>query len=211
MPLQLNNFHVKLLAAIFMVIDHVGVVFFPDVLAFRMVGRLSFPLFAWLLAQGEQHTRNVERYLFRLLVIGIISQPLYVLALQGKFLNILFTLMLGVAMLRLARHWPEQRYWIWAASMMAAELLRFEYGAYGLAIVGLLSQFRANYYWWGIWLGLHVFLAIASSEFGLFQLPAALTPLFLLLANQQKGSTMRWFYTFYPAHLLLIWAVARSQ
>ena len=211
MPLQLNNFHIKLLAAIFMVIDHVGVVFFPNILAFRMVGRLSFPLFAWLLAQGEQHTRNVERYLLRLLVLGIVSQPLYVLALSGTALNILFTLMLGVAMLRLSRLFPEQRYAIWAASMIAAELLKFEYGAYGIVLIGLLSQFRSSYYWWGIWLGLHLFLAIASSEFGVFQLPAALVPIFLLLANQQKGPTMRWFYTFYPAHLLLIWAVARSQ
>ena len=211
MQLRLNNFHIKLLAAIFMVIDHVGVVFFPNILAFRMVGRLSFPLFAWLLAQGEQHTRNVERYLLRLLVLGIVSQPLYVLALSGTALNILFTLMLGVAMLRLSRHFPEQRYGIWAASMIAAELLKFEYGAYGIVLIGLLSQFRSSYYWWGIWLGLHLFLAIASSEFGVFQLPAALVPIFLLLANQQKGPTMRWFYTFYPAHLLLIWAVARSQ
>lgn len=211
MQLQLNNFHIKLLAAIFMVIDHVGVVFFPNVLAFRMVGRLSFPLFAWLLTQGEQHTRNIERYLIRLLLLGIVSQPLYVVALQGEFLNILFTLMLGVAMLRLGRRYPEQRYWIWAASMVAAELLKFEYGAYGLAIIGLLSQFRSSYYWWGIWLGLHLFLAIASSNFGLFQLPAVVTPLLLLLTNQQKGPTVRWFYTFYPAHLLLIWAIARSQ
>lgn len=211
MQLQLNNFHIKLLAAIFMVIDHVGVVFFPNVLAFRMVGRLSFPLFAWLLTQGEQHTRNIERYLIRLLLLGIVSQPLYVVALQGEFLNILFTLMLGVAMLRLGRRYPEQRYWIWAASMVAAELLKFEYGAYGLAIIGLLSQFRSSYYWWGIWLGLHLFLAIASSNFGLFQLPAVVTPLLLLVTNQQKGPTVRWFYTFYPAHLLLIWAIARSQ
>ena len=211
MQLQLNNFHIKLLAAIFMVIDHVGVVFFPNVLAFRVVGRLSFPLFAWLLTQGEQHTRNIERYLIRLLLLGIVSQPLYVVALQGEFLNILFTLMLGVAMLRLCRRYPEQRYWIWAASMVAAELLKFEYGAYGLAIIGLLSQFRSNYYWWGIWLGLHLFLAIASSNFGLFQLPAVVTPLLLLVTNQQKGPTVRWFYTFYPAHLLLIWAIARSQ
>ncbi|WP_199296043.1 MULTISPECIES: TraX family protein [unclassified Trichocoleus] len=211
MQLQLNNFHIKLLAAIFMVIDHVGVVFFPNVLAFRVVGRLSFPLFAWLLTQGEQHTRNIERYLIRLLLLGIVSQPLYVVALQGEFLNILFTLMLGVAMLRLGRRYPEQRYWIWAASMVAAELLKFEYGAYGLAIIGLLSQFRSSYYWWGIWLGLHLFLAIASSNFGLFQLPAVVTPLLLLVTNQQKGPTVRWFYTFYPAHLLLIWAIARSQ
>ncbi|MEP0871894.1 conjugal transfer protein TraX [Trichocoleus desertorum AS-A10] len=211
MQLQLNNFHIKLLAAIFMVIDHVGVVFFPNVLAFRVVGRLSFPLFAWLLTQGEQHTRNIERYLIRLLLLGIVSQPLYVVALQGEFLNILFTLMLGVAMLRLGRRYPEQRYWIWAASMVAAELLKFEYGAYGLAIIGLLSQFRSSYYWWGIWLGLHLFLAIASSNFGLFQLPAVVTPLLLLITNQQKGPTVRWFYTFYPAHLLLIWAIARSQ
>ncbi|MBD2097289.1 TraX family protein [Trichocoleus sp. FACHB-591] len=209
--MQLNNFHIKLLAAIFMVIDHVGVVFFPNVLAFRVVGRLSFPLFAWLLTQGEQHTRNIERYLIRLLLLGIVSQPLYVVALQGEFLNILFTLMLGVAMLRLGRRYPEQRYWIWAASMVAAELLKFEYGAYGLAIIGLLSQFRSSYYWWGIWLGLHLFLAIASSNFGLFQLPAVVTPLLLLVTNQQKGPTVRWFYTFYPAHLLLIWAIARSQ
>ena len=66
----LTNYHLKLLAAATMVIDHVGVVFYPDNDWLRIVGRISFPLFVWLLVQGETHTRNVWQYGLRLAGAG---------------------------------------------------------------------------------------------------------------------------------------------
>ncbi|OKH21168.1 TraX family protein [Chroogloeocystis siderophila 5.2 s.c.1] len=205
--MQLNNYHIKLLAAIFMVIDHVGIVFFPQVFIFRVIGRLSFPLFAWLLAQGERYTRSFGRYLQRLVLLGLLSQPLYVLTLSGTRLNILFTLSLGLIILRLSRRLREYKYLIWTLGIVSAELVRVEYGAYGVAAMCLLSIFTPNLHWWLAWIGLHLVDAITVSN--IFQLPAIVTPVFIHFANHQRGSSARWFYSFYPLHLLVLFLIFR--
>ena len=137
---MLNNYQIKLLAALFMVIDHVGVVFFPETAVLRVIGRLSFPLFAWLLAEGERHTHNFRQYLLRLLILGVISQPIYQFALGGTYINILLMLALGLVTLRLSRRFEQYYFIIWATAIIAAELLRLEYGAYGMAVIWLLAN-----------------------------------------------------------------------
>lgn len=99
----MTSFDIKILAALLMVIDHVGLVFFPDQLIFRYLGRLSFPLFAWLLGQGEKHTRDVYAYLLRIVIWGLVSQPIYVLLFHNEQLNILFTLAIGLVALFLPK------------------------------------------------------------------------------------------------------------
>jgi len=97
----MSAFQIKLLALITMVIDHVGVFLFPDIQLLRMIGRISFPLFAWLIANGAMHTKNINNYLKRLLMFAIISQIPFILAMrlvEPNFweLNILFTLAIGL-------------------------------------------------------------------------------------------------------------------
>ena len=109
----LTNYHLKLLAAATMVIDHVGVVFYPDNDWLRIVGRISFPLFVWLLVQGETHTRNVWQYGLRLAALGVLSQPLYQIVLDANRPNILFQLLLGLVCLRLTRRFSTFALPIW--------------------------------------------------------------------------------------------------
>ncbi|MGB3200723.1 MAG: TraX family protein, partial [Nodosilinea sp.] len=97
----LTSYQLKLLAAITMLVDHIGVVFFPDDVRFRLVGRISFPLFIWLLVQGEAHTRDLGRYAIRLAILGLVSQPIYQLFFDINRLNILFELLVGLGCLRL--------------------------------------------------------------------------------------------------------------
>ncbi|MEB3337846.1 MAG: TraX family protein [Leptolyngbyaceae bacterium] len=210
-PLQLNNYHIKLLAAFWMIVDHVGVIFFPQILTFRVLGRLSFPLFAWLLAQGEKHTHNFQNYLLRLLVLGAISQIPYFLALTNQNLNILFTLALGLWLLRLSRLAPPPtEYIILGIGAIAAEVLNFSYGAYGILMIGLIAKFKPTLLWWAVWIVLHLVSAgLLSSSWGLFQFPAVITPVFLHFANHQQGKTARWFYGFYPLHLLILLGIKR--
>jgi hypothetical protein len=124
----LTNYAIKLLAAATMLIDHIGVVFFPDAIGWRIVGRLSFPLFIWLLVQGEAHTRDIWRYVLRLVALGAVTQPIYQLTFGTARPNILFVLLLGLVCLRLARNFPRFEIPIWL-------------GAAGLS-VGPLSSFR---------------------------------------------------------------------
>ena len=72
----------KLIALVFMFIDHSGKVLFNNMTEMRTLGRIAFPLYVWCMIVGFYRTRNVSRYLIRIMLVGLISQPLYLLALD---------------------------------------------------------------------------------------------------------------------------------
>ena len=71
----INNSNLKLIAALLMVIDHVGAVFFPTIHILRYLGRLSFPIFAFCISEGFYYTKSKTKYLLKLLIFAIISEP----------------------------------------------------------------------------------------------------------------------------------------
>lgn len=91
----------KIIALVFMFIDHSGKMLFPYVPEMRILGRIAFPLYAWCMVVGFHYTRSVPKYLLRMLLIGLASQPLYVLALNHTWLqpNIFLTLLLALGAL----------------------------------------------------------------------------------------------------------------
>jgi hypothetical protein len=203
----LTSYHIKLLAAVTMLVDHIGVVFFPDVVGFRIIGRISFPLFVWLLVQGEAHTRDAGRYGLRLAVLGVVSQPIYQLIFDTTRLNILFQLLLGLVCLRSTLQFPKLQIPIWLGGAVLAQLLNIGYGSYGIVLTLLTSYFRPRLGWWAAWVGVHL---VWSRLFGPFQLPAMAVPLIFGLVNGERGPKARWFYGFYPGHLALLWLIQRG-
>lgn len=203
--LSLNNYQIKLLAAVLMLVDHIGVVFFPGIVLFRILGRFSFPLFILLLVEGEKHTRNFGQYCLRLLLLGILSQLIYRLLFSVNQWNILFTLLLGLLGLRLVRVFPRWQLLIWLAGGSIAQLLHLEYRAYGIVAIALIRSFRASVTWWAGWIGLHLSLLVVHLGFTTLQLFAIFAPLLLGFANHQRGQKARWFYLFYPLHLFCLW------
>ncbi|MBE8970324.1 hypothetical protein IQ277_30165 [Nostocales cyanobacterium LEGE 12452] len=136
-----------------MVMDHVCYLLMPELVILHFIGRLSFPLFAWLLAKGEKHTQNVHRYGGRLLITAIISQPIYSFVFQSLSLNILFTLVLGLVMLRLVKHYPQvwQQLIIVGLCAVVAESLGVEYGTYGIGVIFLMSlieKLKGSIHFW---------------------------------------------------------------
>lgn len=102
--LQRNDL-LKLLALATMLIDHIGYMFYPQEQLFRIIGRLSFPIFAYQIAIGYSHTSNLKRYFSRILAFAVVTQvPFSVFNPEMKFsllhYNVLFTFVIGIILLR---------------------------------------------------------------------------------------------------------------
>ena len=96
----MNIFILKVLALITMIIDHYGAIFQNDIITFRIIGRLAFPIYCFLLVEGYLHTSDVKQYAKRLLLFALISEMPFDLAFYNKLgfthQNIFFTLFLFI-------------------------------------------------------------------------------------------------------------------
>ena len=90
---------IQFIAALTMLIDHIGMVFFPSAIGFRAIGRLSFPLFAFGIAEGVRYTHCFWWYFGRILLTAVLSQPIYMLLFGITQGNPLFMLAWGAAAL----------------------------------------------------------------------------------------------------------------
>ncbi len=207
----ITAFDLKVLAALLMVADHIGLVLEMEWL--RIAGRFSFPLFAWLLAQGAKHTQNWHRYQKRLLVLAITSQPIYALFIKSLFpLNPVFQLWLDLILVRLVQqHRMTLLLWI---SFMGVATLFLDYHYYGIGLVYLIASYpfllpncsnRVNsslnsMLWIAGFAVLH-FLYGLSHPIQVFALPfIVLMP--MLNTVHERGPKARWFYWFYPLHFM---------
>jgi TraX protein len=92
----------KIVAVITMTVDHIGAILYPDLFLLRAVGRIAFPLFAYLITLGIENTKNPRKYLLTLFSFALVSQIPYSVAFEIKpfeQLNILFPLFLGAVSL----------------------------------------------------------------------------------------------------------------
>lgn len=142
-----NKTFIKLLAVLFMFIDHIGVAFFPGVYELRLLGRIAFPLFAWGMVTGAVYTRNIWKYALRVLLVGIISQPCFVYGMNHSWneLNVFATLLLGllgIAAIRENRF--GSRYWGPVLAVLLSCTIKMDYGFQGVLFIMLLYGARQS-------------------------------------------------------------------
>lgn len=208
----ITGFGLKILAIVAMVIDHMGAVLFPEQLIFRYIGRLSFPIFCFLLVEGFVYTRNVYKYVMRLGIFAVVSEVPYDLAFCNEIFNwnkqnVFFTLCLGVAVLYLlknTRNNIEKAIYI-VFAMFFAEMLRSDYGAFGILLIIWFYMLYDDKAWklaggamWSFYNGIGI-----QSYGALAMIPIA-------LYNGKRGAKLKYiFYLFYPLHLLLLYYIQK--
>ena len=101
----LTGNQLKIIAMVSMTLDHIGVALFPQNLLLRILGRLAFPIYAFMIAEGYSHTSNVKAYAWRLFFFGLISEIPFNLIYSGSWIfpfhqNVMFTLLLGLLCIR---------------------------------------------------------------------------------------------------------------
>ena len=205
---MITLFTLKIIAIITMFLDHYyRIIGGPEWLS--ILGRLAFPIFAFSISEGYSHTKNVNKYLMRLLNFAIIIQLPNFLGFQEYPLNIFFTLALGLFCLEILDNNKINivvRYIVVLYLCFLAEKTGLDYGAYGVILIILFNKLKNNkLYIFIAFLALNlVILKIGNlSEMQMYSV-FSLIPIFLY--NGKKGYGMKYFfYLFYPLHFIFLY------
>ena len=102
----LSSNQLKLIALVSMTLDHLGLIVLAQYPLLRAIGRLAFPIFAWMIAEGCRHTRSMGKYLGSLMAVAALCQIVYFVTMQSLEMCIMVTFSLSVGicwLIRLAR------------------------------------------------------------------------------------------------------------
>ncbi|NLK67725.1 MAG: TraX family protein [Clostridiaceae bacterium] len=232
----LNGFELKIIAISLMFVDHVGAILFPTVMIFRVVGRLAFPIFAFFISEGFFHTRSIKKYLIRLGICAIAFQipdwfsRIYSIVTDtpgfgvSYSLNIFSTLFLGLCAIVLFDMLKTKSVWLAFLSTLViaamAEVINADYGAYGVFYIFLFYLTKGNIHnmilggillhgFYGLYEMSTSFIstgtAIFTHSIQIYSLGAL--PIIALYNNERGRKAKYFFYIFYPAHLIILYAI----
>jgi len=224
--MSISAFWLKIIAIIGMALQHTALIF-VDMLPMallapmQMAGGMVFPIFAFLLVEGYRRTSSMAKYLLRIYLFAMLSQIPFMLLFGG--FNILFTM--GFGLIALLGYDFLQRRWIfWVLFLVAflgMAIFNFDWAPIGLPIILMYrvidDEFRrstAPAAFAGIFLLLGVYLpplmdGAAFSPEMLFPLGCFIAMPLIWAYNGTRGPSLKiLFYTFYPAHLTAIAAIA---
>lgn len=222
----LNSFVLHLLAMALMLADHLWAIGVPSDLL-TWLGRLAFPLFAFMLVEGYFHTRNLKKYLLRLLITALISEIPFNLLCSGRLFypihqNVIWTFLLALLCIHViekVRH--RGKWWLTVLVGAAVSLMGFllgiltmiDYYGYGVLIALVFYVFHGRrwycfvgqaialwYITWEMMGGLVVPIEIGTWKFELSQQGMSVLALIpIWLYNGQQGPYNRWIRYFYYA------------
>lgn len=216
----LTGNQLKLLALVTMTIDHVGLVLLPHFPVLRIIGRLSFPIYAYLIGEGCRHTRNLALYFRNMALLAMACQIGSYVATGSLYQSVLVSFSLSIGLIWLltnAKCPPLVNTLLFSAGIGFSLFL-----CYGLPTLLPGTDFAIDYGFIGIllpilaWLGKDKWVRLACFGSGLAALAmyyggiqvwclAALIPLALYNGQRGKGTWKYLFYLYYPAHLVIIY------
>ncbi|MFJ2042142.1 TraX family protein [Paenibacillus taichungensis] len=196
------------IAMITMLIDHIGAVFYPQVGELRIIGRIAFPIYAFAVYIGYKHTRNVQKYIWRLFWIAVISQLPFMVAFNHFSLNVVWTLWSALLVLLVLDKLPVRLLGIPIVIVvgLVMEMTHMDYGMYGLLLVLLFRYFQGPVLVMAHLLLNVLYIYLHSSSIQMYSVIATAGIAMAQYYNagfRLKGPRWIWRY-FYPAHLAVI-------
>ncbi len=238
MNLTKRNFltgnQLKMIAALLMVVDHMGLMLYPDIDTFRIIGRLSFPLFAFKIAEGCVHTKNKTKYFSWIFLLGILCQIVFYYVEKSTDLGILITFSFSILLCYLLEYLKKTLF-SKAKGILIKFLLviAFVFSIYATYLFN--QKYYVDYGFWGCVLPLfaclfrtvksngkeylksldHNFIHVILFGIGLYILSLDIgyvqmysmwaIPLLLLYSGKRGKWRMKWFfYIFYPTHFVVL-------
>ena len=158
---DISSVGLHIFAMIFMLMDHMWATVFTNTQWLTQVGRLAFPIFAFMIVDGYTHTKNLKKYVIRLLAFALISEIPFNLMTGGRVFyyvhqNVLWTFLIGIGLMHLnelAR--KKGKLWLTALTAISTVALGYilgyitfvDYNAAGILTVLLFYFFRGRKWW----------------------------------------------------------------
>lgn len=179
----------------------------------RMIGRISFPIFLFLLVEGFVYTRHRKEYGIRLFIFALLSEIPFDLAFYDQLIyvdyqNVMFTLLIAFLTLCAMERFGQNVILLAISALAgcgAAHYLKTDYGAYGVGSVIMLYVLRGT----KLQLAAGAVVAAIQSKLRYGAAGLAYVPLFFYNGKRGKFSLKYVFYFFYPVHLLLLYLLRR--
>ena len=173
---ELTSFALHIMAMVFMIFDHLWGVFATDgYLWMTCIGRLTYPIFAFMLVEGYFHTKNLKKYVLRLLIFALISEIPFNLVMSSSWIaplhqNVLWTFLIGILLIFLNEKANKKALWVRILVFIGTALLGcllgiitfVDYNHGGVLIILMFYVFRERK-WWAL-LGQIVCLYFISVE-----------------------------------------------
>ena len=196
----------KLIAIITMLIDHIGAFLFPEFIILRIIGRLSFPIFAYFISEGYKHTSNIKRYMGRILLLGIVSQIPFMLLAETKTLNICFTFLISVGIIYFI---DTDRPQLALPLLILGIILPVDYYIYGITLPIIFYMFKKPYSYLTFAISTFTFAIYnvmhnSSNIYYIFLFAVLTIPLFMLNDKLPYIKLPKYsLYYFYFGHLVI--------
>lgn len=222
MIFSLSGNTLKIIAALSMLIDHMGIILFPDIEFLRIIGRLAFPIFSFMIAEGCKYTKNKPRYFLSVFSLALLCQIFYFIFSKSLYMSILVTFSLSILTIYSLDYLKSVLFS--KDSTFSQKFFAFSLFFITVLIVYTLNIFlKIDYGFWGCMAGvfasilkkasdsLRVFifgiglliLALSSGTIQIFSLLSL--PLLLLYSGKRGKRKMKsFFYIFYPLHLVVL-------
>lgn len=219
----LSGNQLKIIALVAMTCDHVGKELLPEYEFLQIIGRLAFPIFAYMIAEGCRYTRNRRKHLLQVASLALLCQIVYFVVECSLFQCILVTFSLSISLIYAIDHAKKKRTaaaWLGTAAVCAAVW----FFSVILPMVLKGTDFAVDYGIWGILLPVVVYFVPEKLEIpavmvvllplcvqpgGIQRYALLAVPLLVLYSGKKgKANIKHLFLTYYPAHLVCIYMLS---
>lgn len=219
----MTSFGLKIIALITMLCDHCGYIFLNKLSFMNVIGKFSFPIFAFQISEGYKHTKNLKLYFFRLFMFAIASQIPFMLFLSclgstSLTLNIFFTLFLGLLAITIYDKQKTKPLGLFFVILLAtlSQLIKCDYGWFGVTIIFLFYLFKDKKLFMNLSFILAVLVKYAityikfPNAFDIYMaISTCLSLVFINMYNNKKGRNIKYLlYIFYPLHLIILYLLS---
>ena len=234
--LTLSGNALKIIACVSMFIDHASLMLFPEIIWLRYIGRLAFPIFAFLISEGCRYTKNKLNYFLSVFILGVVCQLVFNVVYKGEiYLGILLTFSLSILLIYLLEAvkksfienlnlhvkilYSSLFLCLIVVCYLATKKVTFDYGFMGIILPLICSTFdykkpiveKPNSLIVKkvcFLVGIIVYYLLSSiKSFIVYSLFTI--PLILIYNGKRGKANLKYlFYLFYPLHFIVIYLIS---